>query len=145
MQENVSVDEESTDTQINMKKDFLAACESIAPLLNGDDTILEVAVPGVSDAIAGTIASEVGATDQTAREIALLFETKSMAYLLDGLRMADFLGHRGMIDGIAPVIASRLEGVSRDGMMDLLGLKHEGFSPDQEEEIRSDLEWISRQ
>jgi len=125
-----------------MKRDFLAACEGIAPLLDGDDEIINIAVPGVSDAMANTIASEVSdAGNQSAENIASLFQTKSMAYLLDGLKMADFLGHEGMIHGIASVIASRLEGSSRDGMMDTLGLRHEGFSSEQEDEIRNVLEW----
>lgn len=124
-----------------MQREFLSACESIAPLLDGDEDVLEIAVPGVPIALATSMAIEIG-SKRDASEIAFLFETKNMAQLMDGLRMADFLGHRAMIDGIASVIASRLEGSSRDAMMDTLGLGHTGFSPEQEEEIRNDLEWI---
>ena len=131
-----------------MNREFLERCTAIAPLLEGDEHILDVsdiAIPGVSPHVARVILGDVLKTDQSARAIGENAKHCVMSYCLAMLKMGEFLGHEGMISAAASVIASRLEGMTRDGMRASIGhLDDNDFTPDQMQEIEQETEWISQ-
>lgn len=99
---------------------FIAQCTSIANLMvDGDGLDDAVRVPGVNDHVVEYIADDVL---KAAESLDTFIQTYDTAYLLDALKMADFLGHEPLIRASAKELASRLEGLSRDEMAMALGL-----------------------
>lgn len=129
-----------------MNGDFLARCDAIAPLLGDAADVPTIDVPGVAPDLATKIAADVASTGHGAAGIAAMLKPKLLAYAVSVLRMGDFLGHQGMIDGAAKAIADHLEGMSRIEMARALHVhpEDEDFTWSQQREIRNDLVWIER-